>query len=44
MKHAIRTGGANFSARRMLKEYVTRFYEPAAKAGRETKSDAAAVG
>ncbi|MFW6084586.1 MAG: alpha-glucan family phosphorylase [Gemmatimonadota bacterium] len=32
MKHAIRTGGANFTARRMLKEYVERFYVPAAKA------------
>lgn len=33
MKHAIRTGGANFTARRMLKEYVERFYVPAARAG-----------
>lgn len=32
MKHAMRTGGANFTARRMLKEYVECFYVPAAKA------------
>ena len=32
MKHAIRTGGAHFTARRMLKEYVERFYVPAARA------------
>jgi starch phosphorylase len=30
MKHAIRTGGMDFSARRMLKDYVERFYAPAA--------------
>jgi starch phosphorylase len=30
MKHAIRTGGTGFSARRMLKDYVERFYAPAA--------------
>jgi len=30
MKHAIRTGGTGFSARRMLKEYVERYYAPAA--------------
>lgn len=33
MKHAIRTGGANFTARRMLKEYVERYYVPAAGGG-----------
>ena len=33
MKHAIRTGGARFSARRMLKEYAERFYAPAARGG-----------
>lgn len=32
MKHAMRTAGANFTARRMLKEYVERFYVPAARA------------
>lgn len=32
MKHAIRTGGASFTARRMLKEYVERFYVPGARA------------
>ena len=31
MKHAIRAGGANFTARRMVKEYVERFYVPAAR-------------
>jgi len=30
MKHAIRTGGMNFSSRRMLKDYVERYYAPAA--------------
>jgi starch phosphorylase len=30
MKHAIRTGGTGFSARRMLKDYVERYYAPAA--------------
>lgn len=30
MKQAIRTGGSNFTARRMLKEYVERYYIPAA--------------
>ncbi|MCL7957286.1 MAG: alpha-glucan family phosphorylase [marine benthic group bacterium] len=30
MKHAIRTGGTGFSARRMLKDYVERYYVPAA--------------
>ncbi len=35
MKQAIRTGGARFSARRMLKEYVEKFYLPAARAARE---------
>lgn len=29
MKHAIRTGGIGFSARRMLKDYVERYYAPA---------------
>lgn len=33
MKHAIRTGGSRFTARRMVKEYVERFYVPAARAG-----------
>jgi len=33
MKHAIRTGGSHFTARRMVKEYVERFYVPAARAG-----------
>jgi len=33
MKHAIRTGGARFSARRMLKEYAEKFYAPAARGG-----------
>ena len=32
MKHAIRTGGSRFTARRMVKEYVERFYVPAARA------------
>ena len=32
MKHAIRTGGMDFSARRMLKDYVERYYAPAAEA------------
>jgi len=30
MKHAIRTGGMSFSSRRMLKDYVQRYYAPAA--------------
>ena len=30
MKHAIRTGGMGFSSRRMLKDYVERYYAPAA--------------
>lgn len=30
MKHAIRNGGMNFSSRRMLKDYVERYYAPAA--------------
>jgi starch phosphorylase len=34
MKHAVRTGGSHFTARRMLKEYVERFYVPAAEAAR----------
>jgi len=33
MKHAIRTGGARFSARRMLKEYAEKYYVPAARGG-----------
>ena len=37
MKHAIRTGGANFTARRMLKEYVERFYVPAARSGERSE-------
>jgi len=32
MKHTIRTAGGRFSARRMLKEYVERYYVPAARA------------
>jgi starch phosphorylase len=43
MKHAIRTGGANFTARRMLKEYVERFYVPAARAGSESAADSVAA-
>ena len=30
MKHAIRTAGERFTARRMLQEYVTDYYVPAA--------------
>jgi starch phosphorylase len=29
MKHAIRTAGERFNARRMVQEYATRFYAPA---------------
>ncbi len=34
MKQAIRTGGARFTARRMLKDYTERYYVPAAKRAR----------
>lgn len=43
MKYAIRTGGGSFSARRMVKEYVKRYYEPAAQASREPEADAVEV-
>ena len=33
MKEAIKSSGAPFSARRMVKEYVRRFYQPALKSG-----------
>ena len=39
MKQAIRTGGARFTARRMLKEYSERYYVPAAIRARERASD-----
>ena len=39
MKQAIRTGGARFTARRMLKEYTERYYVPAAIRARERVSD-----
>ncbi len=39
MKHAIRTGGTNFSARRMLKEYVEDYYRPAARAGLDAEGE-----
>jgi len=38
MKQAIRTGGARFTARRMLKEYTERYYVPAAIRARERAS------
>jgi starch phosphorylase len=38
MKQAIRTAGARFSARRMLKEYVEMYYVPAARGGREDEA------
>jgi starch phosphorylase len=38
MKHAIRTGGARFTARRMLKDYTERYYVPAAIRARERAS------
>ncbi len=38
MKHAIRTGGIGFSARRMLKEYVERYYAPANGSGTAERS------
>ncbi|MGW8283934.1 MAG: alpha-glucan family phosphorylase, partial [Gemmatimonadota bacterium] len=38
MKHAIRTGGIGFSARRMLKEYVERYYAPASEPGTADRS------
>ncbi|MFO7588639.1 MAG: alpha-glucan family phosphorylase [Gemmatimonadota bacterium] len=44
MKQAIRAGGATFTARRMVKEYVERFYAPAARASRVAEPDRAAVG
>jgi starch phosphorylase len=34
MKQAIRTGGARFTARRMLKDYTERYYVPAAQRAR----------
>jgi len=34
MKEAIKVAGARFSARRMVKEYVGKFYEPALAAAR----------
>ena len=43
MKHAIRTGGANFTARRMLKEYVERYYAPAARTAAEREEAPAPV-
>jgi len=40
MKQAIRTGGARFTARRMLKDYTERYYVPAArKAAGEERED-----
>jgi len=39
MKQAIRTGGARFTARRMLKEYTERYYVPAATRAQERASD-----
>jgi len=39
MKQAIRTGGARFTARRMLKEYTEQYYVPAAIRARERASD-----
>jgi starch phosphorylase len=39
MKQAIRTGGARFTARRMLKDYTEQYYVPAAKRAGEIASD-----
>ena len=39
MKQAIRTGGARFTARRMLKEYTERYYVPAARRARGVESE-----
>jgi starch phosphorylase len=39
MKQAIRTGGARFTARRMLKDYTERYYVPAAIRARERASE-----
>ena len=39
MKQAIRTGGARFTARRMLKDYTEGYYVPAAIRARERESD-----
>ncbi|MDT8436599.1 MAG: alpha-glucan family phosphorylase [Gemmatimonadota bacterium] len=41
MKHAMRTVGTRFSARRMLKDYVERYYEPAAAARGDAGGSAA---
>ena len=38
MKQAIRTGGARFTARRMLKDYTERYYVPAAMRAQERAS------
>jgi starch phosphorylase len=37
MKEAIKSTGAAFSARRMMKEYATKFYQPAFQAAGETQ-------
>ena len=39
MKQAIRTGGARFTARRMLKDYTEQYYVPAAKRAGEIASE-----